>query len=124
MNRYRWLSQVVFGATTPKSKPKRMARRKRPTRCPKYLDWIRTLPCAVPACGSVSNIEAAHTGPHGLGQKAPDYQAIPLCANHHRLGSSAIHQIGRTNFEACFDFDIDALIEDLNSEWREERETA
>jgi hypothetical protein len=50
----------------------------RPTRNLKYLAWIRTQPCLV--CGRTGGIEAAHTGPHGVGQKSPDTSAIPLCA--------------------------------------------
>ena len=34
--------------------------------------------------------EAAHTGPHGLGQKSSDLSAIPLCRVHHR----AVHRCG------------------------------
>jgi hypothetical protein len=29
-------------------------------------------------------VEAHHAGPRGMGQKAPDDTAIPLCTRHHR----------------------------------------
>jgi hypothetical protein len=64
----------------------------RPDRDKKYLAWLHTLPCAV--CGTW-RVEAAHTGPHGLGQKSSDYTAIPLCPEHHRNGSEAHHRLGR-----------------------------
>lgn len=37
----------------------------------------------------------------GAGQKASNYQVIPLCARHHRMDKNAIHQ-SKTNFEADF----------------------
>ena len=40
----------------------------KPQRSRSYLASIRTQPCLV--CGSTRWIEAAHTGPHGLGQKS------------------------------------------------------
>ena len=66
--------------------------RMKPRRDSKYLQWIRTLPCSV--CGSTRNIEAAHTGAHGLGQKAPDSSAIPLCITHHRYSEPFLSQTG------------------------------
>jgi hypothetical protein len=62
-------------------------------RDPKYLDWIRRQPCLL--CGGPS--EAAHTGPHGYGQKASDHDAIPLCWRHHRWEGDKLsyHQLGK-----------------------------
>lgn len=80
----------------------------RPLRDAKYLAWIRTLPCAVPNCGRRS--EAAHTGGHGLAQRASDRRAIPLCAGHHR----EYRQLGRRRFEQTHSLDIEVLIERLN----------
>ncbi len=51
----------------------------KPVRDPAYRRFIRSLPCA--ACGKSRFIECAHTGPHGLSQKASDLDCIPLCAN-------------------------------------------
>ena len=49
-------------------------------RCPKYLAWVRTRPCCL--CGGQAN--AAHHligmwGMSGMGLKAPDSMAIPVC---------------------------------------------
>ena len=34
--------------------------------------------------------QACHMGPHGISQKASDYTAIPMCAEHHQqYGSKA-----------------------------------
>jgi hypothetical protein len=95
---------------------------RQPARDPKYLAKVRMLPCI--ACvkwklflryiegrditwldypimeRQSSPTEAAHTGPHGIAQKAPDDQAIPLCAiEHHREGSESYHKLGPEFFE-------------------------
>ena len=84
----------------------------KPPRNPKYLAWIRTLPCVV--CGSPRGIEAAHTGPHGMEQKAPDTSAIPLCSTHHRTGKDSYHRLGPRNFAELHNLDIPALVRRLN----------
>jgi hypothetical protein len=38
-------------------------------------------------------LEASHTGPHGIGQKSPDFSAIPLSAKHHRTGTDSYHRL-------------------------------
>ena len=85
----------------------------KPCRDSKYLQWIRTLPCSV--CCTVRNIEAAHTGQHGLGQKAPDSKAIPLCATHHRTGNDSYHKLGPRRFEQVHRLNIRKIIADLNT---------
>ena len=87
----------------------------KPARDPRYLAWIRTLPYAV--CGGQA--EAAHTGPHGMGQKASDYSATPLCWRDHRWegGPGALHR-GVKAFEMAHGIDIKALVRRLNSAWR------
>ena len=87
----------------------------KPARNVRYLAFIRTLPCAV--CGTRRNIEAAHSGPHGLGQKAPDSSAIPLCVKHHRTGSDSYHKLGR-RFAQYHRFDIQAIVIKLNTKPR------
>ena len=59
----------------------------KPYRSARYLAWIRTLSCVV--CQTDKYIEAAHTGPHGMNQKAPDTSAIPLCGKHHQLDNDS-----------------------------------
>ncbi len=46
-----------------------------------YLAWVRRQPCL--GCGREPAGEAHHTGRHGIGQKPPDGQAVPLCAECH-----------------------------------------
>jgi hypothetical protein len=84
----------------------------RPVRHPKYLAWIRTLPCLV--CGASRGIEASHTGPHGLGQKSPDTSAIPLCTRHHRTGNDSYHKLGPRKFAELHNLDIPAIVARLN----------
>ena len=84
----------------------------KPARNPKYLAWIRTQPCLV--CGSSGWIEAAHTGPHGLGQKSPDTSAVPLCARHHRTGNDSYHRLGPRRFCEVHDLDLTAIVQRLN----------
>src|ERR1039458_4050484 len=67
----------------------RLQPRRGPDRSPEYLAWIRTLGCVICSrlSGGVTVIEAAHTnvlGPRGVGQKASDFSAVPLCSGHHR----------------------------------------
>jgi hypothetical protein len=84
----------------------------KPARNLKYLAWIRTQPCLV--CGKAGGIEAAHTGPHGMGQKSPDTSAIPLCARHHRTGSDSYHKLGPRAFERQHGLDLRAIVAHLN----------
>lgn len=88
----------------------------KPKRDPRYLAWIRTQPCLV--CGSRRGVEAAHTGPHGLGQKSPDTSAIPLCAIHHRTGRDSYHRLGPRKFAGEHDIDIPAIVRNLNAKPR------
>jgi hypothetical protein len=84
----------------------------KPVSNPRYLAWIRTQPCLV--CGSTRWIEAAHTGPHGLGQKSPDISAVPLCAAHHRTGKDSYHRLGPRKFGEVHDLDLGAIVLRLN----------
>lgn len=85
----------------------------KPQRNPRYLAWIRTQPCVV--CGTRRGIEAAHTGPHGLGQKSPDSSAIPLCIRHHRTGKDSYHRLGARKFAEVHQLDIPELVRRLNT---------
>jgi hypothetical protein len=58
-----------------------------------YRKFVRTFPCC--ACGSIWNIEFAHTGHRGMSQKASDLDGIPLCRKCHTL----YHDLGRIAFE-------------------------
>jgi len=81
----------------------------KPLRSPAYRSWIRTLACAF--CGAWSS-ECAHTGPHGLAQKASDFNAIPLCPVCHRLGRDAYHA-GVRRFRRAFFGRHRSTVEDL-----------
>ena len=84
----------------------------KPVRDPEYLRFIRGQPCCV--CGRTWGIEAAHTGPRGLGQKASDHSCIPLCWKHHRTGRDSYHTLGRVTFSEAHSLDIAAAISMLN----------
>ena len=65
-------------------------------------------------CGHNQWIEAAHTGPHGLGQKSPDTSAIPLCVRHHRTGKDSYHRLGPRRFAEVHNLDISEIVRRLN----------
>ena len=80
------------GPKAPRIKPKREEN-------PDYLRAIRALPCL--ACKMDGTEQTSKTEAHhprnepGMGQKAPDDQAIPLCSRHHNEqhpGSFSIHR--------------------------------
>ena len=78
----------------------RQRREPRPNRndAPEYLNFIRSLPCVIcarQARPQFGRTEAAHVGIRGMGQKCSDWEAIPLCACHHRTGEFAHHVIGK-----------------------------
>jgi len=85
----------------------------KPTRHPEYLRWIRSLPCSV--CHTTRTVEAAHTGPHGLGQKSSDWSAIPLCARHHRTEDDSYHKLGPRKFSEVHHLDIPTIVARLSA---------
>jgi cytochrome c553 len=82
------------------------------TRSPKYLKFVRSMACIV--CGSWKNVEAAHTGPHALSDKAPDRDALPLCARCHRTDTYSLSNQGPVIFAEMFHLDVAAQVERLN----------
>ena len=84
----------------------------KPVRNPGYLRWIRSLPCVV--CRTTYAVEAAHTGPHGLGQKSSDLSAIPLCGKHHRTRDDSYHRLGPRRFAEVHHLDIRAIVARLS----------
>jgi hypothetical protein len=53
-----------------------------------YHQWLRGRCCALEGLGCWGRIEAAHTPDprsKGIGTKASDHNAIPLCQGHHKL---------------------------------------
>ena len=114
----RWLAYEILDRVEPRP-PQRAETSGGPARDWRYRAWIRTLPCAV--CGISQRIEACHTGPHGLNQKASDYTCVPLCVAHHRTGPDALDRIGRPQFEIRFQIDLLGLVRRLNRIWFETR---
>ena len=100
--------------------------RRGPDRSPKYLAWIRNLPCVVCSrlSGGLTVIEAAHTnalGPRGIGQKTSDHSAIPLCSGHHREYSDSYHRLGEKEFSDQHRIDLEGLVQALQSRfWLQE----
>jgi hypothetical protein len=84
-----------------------------PVRNPRYLQWIRTLPCSV--CRTRRAVEAAHTGPHGLSQKSSDLSAIPLCGRHHRTGDDSYHKLGPRQFAEVHRLDLRGIVAGLSA---------
>ena len=53
-----------------------------------YHQWLRGRPCLRAGSECWGKMEAAHTpdpGSKGMGTKAADHNAIPLCQGHHKL---------------------------------------
>ena len=51
-------------------------------KAPRYLAYVRTHDCC--SCVRGTPIEAHHFGPGGMGLKADDFHAVPLCRGCHR----------------------------------------
>lgn len=115
-----YLAYAVHGRTeAPARKPPAQAKRATPRRGPardaKYLNYIRSLPCA--ACQREGRSEAAHFGDHGISQKASDYQTIPLCAACHRTGRRSYHCLGREGFERAWRVCCAEIARGLRAVW-------
>lgn len=78
-----------------------------------FLEFIRLLPCILlgntdHTCGG--KVEAAHIGTGaGVGQKAPDETAVPMCGRAHRTERYAHHRIPKSFFRH-WGLDRDELI--------------
>jgi len=57
-------------------------------------------------------------GVRGLGQKCSDYEAIPLCSYHHRVGNNSHHALGK-KFWSHWGLDKDTLIAKYNRMYEE-----
>jgi hypothetical protein len=65
----------------------------------------------------IRNIEDSPTEMHHIrrfGGKRSLAPVIPLCAYHHRLGDSAVHQLGHKGFERYWGFSEMDLLEKTN----------
>jgi hypothetical protein len=115
-----YLAYAVHGRKLPQREriaPRSGPPRKGPARDEDYKAWIRTLDCC--ACGVEGRSEAAHTGTDGgLSMKASDYSCVPLCADCHTQASQAYHRLGRRAFERSRGLYFEALVDQLQREWR------
>ena len=64
-------------------------------RNPKYLEYIRTLPCCV--CRR-SGVAPHHADTGGMGLKCNDTRTVPLCYKHHM----ECHALGRITFQEAY----------------------
>lgn len=68
----------------------------------KHLKAIRKCPCCIPSCNTVG-VDPHHLkcvpGHRGMGMRAPDALAVPLCRSHH----DEIESIGSRNEWAWFE---------------------
>jgi Protein of unknown function (DUF968) len=88
-----------------------------PIRSEDYKRWIRSWPCLV--CATRRQVEAAHTGPHGIGQKASDLQTVPLCKEHH----AELHQ-GVQEFQERHQIELADVVAMFNALWSARRKKA
>lgn len=90
---------------------------------PQYLDWIRAQQCVICALNgpppSWADVEAAHIGRRGLGQKCSDHETIPLCAYYHRISNRSAHATG-ANFWDIHSLDRQILIAGYRQRYLEE----
>ena len=84
----------------------------KPARSKAHLSFIRSLPCVV--SGRIWGVEAAHVGPHGMGQKASDFDTIPL----NSLWHYEQHRVGLKQFSRTYDLDIPELLKMLTEKPR------
>jgi len=90
----------------------KMYRAIRPVRSPHYLAWVRSFPCI--ACGTQKKSrDAAHVGPHGMGQKACDLSTVPACRSCHQQ----LHRMGRLKFEMLHGIDLFLAIDQLQDSY-------
>lgn len=78
-----------------------------PERNEAYKQFIRKFPCV--ACGETRHIEAAHFGPHGIGQKSSDFSVLPLCREHHQTGKNAYHKMKPADFASVHGIEVESL---------------
>lgn len=71
-----------------------------------HLAWVRGFACIVfgrDECdGKIQAHHVSENGNAGMGVKAPDSDAVPLCVKHHEEG----HRIGWTSFAAKYGVDM------------------
>lgn len=109
-----------------------------PKKDPAFIAWLHRLPCVAcwfekysdrsgalavyiefAAAGMWSDrtfdVEAAHIGDRGQGQKCSDREACPLCSRHHDRGSAIGHHVLGKTFWTRYGIPKLELIEALNT---------
>ena len=94
--------------------PRSQYRRPKPTRNSARRAFCRRLPCI--ACRGFRYVEAAHVGPHGLGQKADDFDTLPICRWHHRISDYSLHALGPAKFQERYHLSFEYWLKEIN-EW-------
>lgn len=79
-----------------------------------YLAFIHTQPCICKNSNCSGVIHAHHAGLRGLGQKASDDTALPLCSFHHLESPLSIHRYGK-NFWEFWELDKEVEIARLQA---------
>jgi hypothetical protein len=72
--------------------------------------------------GGLTVVEAAHTnvlGARGMGQKTPDFSAVPLCSGHHRENPDSYHRLGEEGFAQEQQLELSEVVAALNSRFRQ-----
>ena len=85
-------------------------RAEKPIRNLLYKRWIKRFACI--ACSGTRDIDPAHTGPHGMSQKACDMGVLPLCRKCH-----GAFDADPRGFAILRNLDIPALIVFYNHLW-------
>lgn len=66
---------------------------------PAYLALVAQLPCAVANGRCSGRITCHHKSGAGMGLRAPDREAMPLCIAHHLHGPKSIEELGSKAWE-------------------------
>ena len=78
---------------------------------------LARLGCILCKCNGIRETDDSPTEMHHIrrfGGKRKNAPVIPLCAYHHRLGDSSIHQLGHKGFIKYWGFSEEDLLERLN----------
>ena len=109
--------QQLFGIAAPATRYKPG----KPWRSPAYRRFVRGHCCAL--CGSWRGVECAHSGPHGISEKADDRTGVPLCRRCHRTGPASYHKLGR-RFFLTHGLDVERITGELQSQFFRGRRAA
>jgi hypothetical protein len=83
---------------------------------------LARLGCILCKCNGIRETDDFPTEMHHIrrfGGKRKNAPVIPLCAYHHRLGDSSIHQLGHKGFIKYWGFSEEDLLERLNDSLQE-----